>query len=140
MDGLHSTSLSLDRNDRATAETAEPKPRSDSFPREEVLQQWEGRVTEIREGEFSARLVDLTALETEEREQADFLIIDLSEADRRMLRDNALFRWLIGYRYIGSTKERFMRIVFRRLPAWTETELKLARKAAEQLESRMVWD
>ena len=75
-------------------------------PRQETLQEWEGRVVKIGTEEFTARLVDLTAGQTLETEEADFLIVDLSDGDRALLRENAIFRWLIGYRYIGATKER----------------------------------
>jgi len=110
-------------------------------PRERVrevtftpLQEWEGYVVELGKEFFTARLMDLTAGREHEEEEADFSIAELSDADQSMLRLGAIFRWAIGYRRTrGGTKERVSRIVFRRLPAWTERELKENRRKAEAL-------
>ncbi len=98
------------------------------------LQEWEGYVVELDEEFFTARLVDLTAEREHEEEEADFPIVELSDADQSMLRLGAIFRWAIGYRRTrGGTKERVSRIVFRRLPAWTERELNENRQKAQEL-------
>jgi hypothetical protein len=110
------------------------------FAREEKLQEWEGRVVAVSANRFKAQLIDLTAGNEHETESGDFPIEELSDSDRKLLRENAIFRWLIGYRYIGSTKERFARIVFRRLPAWSAMELRAARKSARKLALGLRWD
>jgi hypothetical protein len=121
-------------------EPAKMPGRARPVSREELLQEWEGRVVEIRADQFTARLVDLSAGDNEERDEVDILISDLAAADLELLRENSIFRWLIGYRYFGSTKERFTRVVFRRMPAWSRNELRAARRSAEQRAERMVWD
>ncbi len=97
-------------------------------------QEWEGYVVEVNETTFTARLVDLTAGREQEEEEADIPVAELSDADRLMLQPGAIFRWAIGYRRTrAGTKERVSRIVFRRLPAWTERELQENRRQAETL-------
>lgn len=108
--------------------------------REEKLQEWEGRVTSVADDHFTARLVDLTAGNDYETEEGDFQLAEISESDRDLLRENAVFRWIIGYRYHGGTKERFARIVFRRLPAWSALELRASERTARQLAQDLVWD
>ncbi len=108
--------------------------------REEKLQEWEGRVTEICGDRFVARLIDLTAGCDSEGEEGDFPIAELSESHRELLRENAVFRWIIGYRYNGGTKERFARVVFRRLPAWSAMELDAAAQSAQKQAKALVWE
>lgn len=133
----------------STTEVQEPDrqstksgPQADRIvvPREEKLQEWEGRVVAISANQFKAQLIDLTAGNEHETESGDFPIEELSDADRKLLRENAIFRWLIGYRYIGATKEQFARIVFRRLPAWSAMELRAARQSARKLALGLQWD
>lgn len=105
-----------------------PDPRSNS-----VLQEWEGYVTKIRDSDFTARLVDLTD-PTDELEEADFPVDELSRDDKKLLREGAIFRWLIGYQdTIAGTRTRFSKIVFRRLPAWSSKDIDEARKKAAGL-------
>ena len=105
------------------------------------LQEWEGVVIDIGQDSFTARLIDLTAHSSEEGEEADFPLDDLTENDRRLLRRGAIFRWAIGYhRSKGGTKKRVSQIVFRRLPQWTERELSEAAKAAERISRSIRWD
>ncbi|MGD0762656.1 MAG: hypothetical protein ABR929_05595 [Roseiarcus sp.] len=107
----------------------------------EPLQEWEGYVTEIGESTFVARLVDLTANEQTEDEVADFLISDLSDDDLSLLKEGAGFRWVIGYqRRRSGQKIRASQIVFRRLPAWTNRDIKAAQARAEQLLTELHWD
>ena len=62
-----------------------------------LLQQWEGTVTELGEGEFTAELRDLTD-PTNYREEAVFGLDDVSPDDRSLFALGAVFRWSIGYR------------------------------------------
>jgi hypothetical protein len=106
-------------------------------PREVVLQEWEGQVQEVGEYVFSARLVDLTRDSKEETDETDLPIEDLGEADRRLLIPGATFRWIIGYRWANGEKERFTRVVIRRLPIWTEREIKSADQEAAELHNAL---
>jgi len=107
------------------------------LPREVVLQEWEGQVQEVGEYVFSARLVDLTRDSKEETDETDLPIEDLGEADRRLLIPGATFRWIIGYRWANGEKERFTRVVIRRLPIWTEREIKSADQEAAELHNAL---
>jgi hypothetical protein len=107
------------------------------LPREVVLQEWEGQVQEVGERGFSARLVDLTRDSKEETEEADLPIEDLGDADRRLVIPGAIFRWIIGYRWTNGEKERFTRVVIRRLPIWTEAEIKSADQEAVELHNAL---
>jgi hypothetical protein len=107
------------------------------LPREIVLQEWEGQVQEVGEHVFSARLTDLTRGAKEETEEADLPIDDLVEADRSLLVPGAIFRWIIGYRWANGEKERFARMVIRRLPIWTEHEIKSADQEAAELHNAL---
>lgn len=107
----------------------------------EPLQEWEGYVTEIGESTFAARLVDVTAGARTEEEVADFLISDLSDDDLLLLKEGAVFRWVIGYqRRRSGQKLRASQVVFRRLPAWTNRDIKDAQARAEQLLTELHWD
>ena len=107
----------------------------------EPLQEWEGYVTEVSEGTFSARLVDITAGKKVEDEAADFPISDLSEDELSLLKEGAVFRWIIGYqRTKFRQKIRTSQIVFRRLPAWSKLDIRQARAEARELASGLLWD
>jgi hypothetical protein len=109
-----------------------PQPARE-LPREQVLQEWEGQVQEVGERQFSARLVDLTQGTKEETEESDLPIDDLVEGDQALLVPGAVFRWIIGYRWLNGEKERFTRVVIRRLPIWTDQEIKSADERAAEL-------
>jgi hypothetical protein len=102
------------------------------------LQEWEGYVLEIGKETFTARLIDLTTDSKQEEEEADFHILDLSDTDKQLLQVGAIFRWAIGYRRTNSgSKERVSSIVFRRLPAWTDREIKENQKKAKKLSATL---
>ncbi|GEM_PF-4896083 len=119
----------------------EVKPRNCNIPREIILQEWEGQVTSIhrQDGVFVANLIDKTAKDTIETEEAEFPIDDLSNGDRELLEEGAMFCWVIGREYLGTQCKRFSRINFRNLPQWSETELLDADKEAERLNA-IEWD
>ena len=103
-----------------------------------ALQEWEGYVVDIRETEFVARLVDITAGASHEGEEATFSRAELSDGDDAKICDGSIFRWVIGYeRSPAGTKKRVSQIVFRDLPALTRSDLRdgeaWAREMAESL-------
>ena len=88
-----------------------------------ALQEWEGYVVEFDETEFTARLTDLTAGASHEGEEATIPRAELSDRDNARIREGSIFHWIIGYeRSAAGTKKRVSRIVFRELPAFTETD------------------
>lgn len=134
--GPTATATSQHRNDRVRA----PVP---PFPRDfwsrlagfVALQEWEGHVTDIRDGDFVARLWDLTGGAEREEEEATIPFAEISEDDRAKMRLGSIFRWSIGYEHTeGGTKRRVSQIVFRDLPCVTKTDLQEASDwAAETL-------
>lgn len=71
------------------------QPMEDTFT---PLQKWEGYVIDINEKTFTARLLDLTANDEQEDEEADFPITVLSNSDQQILQLGSFFQWEIGYR------------------------------------------
>jgi hypothetical protein len=101
----------------------------------QVLQSWEGVVTLIdpERREFTARLYDLTDSAADESE-AVFDLNDVSTNDGDLVKIGAVFRWMIGYRrHNYGQQERVSAIVFRRLPAWYETDIQSAVEYGEKL-------
>ncbi len=107
----------------------------------EPLQEWEGYVTAIANECFTARLVDKTADKIVEEEIADFPLEEVRDVDQALLKEGAVFRWVIGYlRQASGMKMRASQIVFRRMPAWTKSELSKARVEAKQIADGIAWD
>lgn len=111
----------------------EPASATRSF---HALQEWEGHVTAIREREFCALLVDVTAGASSEEEEAWIPIAEISGEDARNLRVGGIFRWVIGYEREYRTKKRVSQIVFRDLPALTASDIDAGRAWAEAVLSR----
>lgn len=105
------------------------------------LQEWEGFVLEIGEETFLARLTDITAGNRVADEQAEFLIDDLEDDDRRRIAVGGIFRWVIGYqRALGGTKKRVSHVVFRRAPQWTVEDLQIAKEEGKSLADALLWE
>ena len=103
------------------------------------LQQWEGAVLEVGETTFTARLVDLTGERPEEELELDKA--ELSDFDLDLLEPGAIFYWTIGYRrqLPRGARSRESLIRFRRLPAWSRSELAAARERAEEAQRALGW-
>jgi hypothetical protein len=94
------------------------------------LQEYEGEVLSIGALDFVARLVDLTDIGTQ-RLEATFSIDEVSPSDEPLMREGAVFYWVIGIKDYpnGQRKtEHFLR--FRRLPIWSKRDI-------ERLETRV---
>ncbi|MDE0622435.1 MAG: hypothetical protein OXH83_12270 [Bryobacterales bacterium] len=90
-----------------------------------ALQEWEGYVVAIRDEDFVVRLIDLTSGSTNEEEEADIPLAEISGQDSATIRPGSVFRWVIGYeRSAAGTKRRVSEIVFRDVPEITETDLR----------------
>lgn len=103
---------------------------------EEVLKRWEGVVETVDEtdGVFTARLYDLTNDEPYPSEIAELLIDDVSDDDRSLLQAGAVFYLTVGYsERVSGRKDRFVRVEFRRLPNWTESDLRRAGDRARRI-------
>ena len=89
-----------------------------------ALQEWEGYVVDIRDGDFVARLWDITGGAKREEEEATIPFAEITERDRIKMRLGSIFRWSIGYEHTeGGTKRRVSQIVFRDLPVVTKADL-----------------
>ena len=103
---------------------------------EEVLQQWEGIVEMVDENDkiFTAQLYDLTTDEPYASEVAELLIDDVSDDDQNLLQVGAVFYLTVGYSVrVSGQKARFVRVEFRRLPNWTESDLNRVRERAQRI-------
>ena len=101
-----------------------------------LLQQWEGTVTEIAGGEFTAELRDLTD-PNNYREEATFELDEVSPGDQRLLVLGAVFRWSIGYRTSAAgQRERVSQLRFVRIPGWRRSAVEEIRRRATQLQER----
>lgn len=97
-----------------------------------ALQKWQGIVLRVTSTTFRARLIDQTRPNPEE--EAEFSKDEISPDDLRLLEPGAIFYWSIGYLDKKSGQRiRESVILFRRLPAWTEKELKEAEVEAREL-------
>ena len=102
----------------------------------QLLQQWEGTVTEIAESEFTAELRDLTE-PANYREEATFDIAQLPADDRALLALGAVFRWSIGYRTSGAgQRERVSQLRFVRTPAWRGSVVAEIKQRAAKLQNQ----
>ena len=106
-----------------------------TLPREKirVLQKWEGVVTEITEDSVFADLQDLSELSLP-IEVVEIPIEEISEDDRHLLIEGAVFYWSIGYETsAGGQLRRMSEIRLRRTPRWTKRAIQQIRKRAEEL-------
>lgn len=102
-----------------------------------ALQEWEGYVVAIRDKEFQARLLDLTAEAAFPDEEATILLEEISDRDAAMMRVGSIFRWVIGYeRSPAGAKKRVSLIVFRDLPRLTEADVRRGAEWASEVAQR----
>lgn len=117
--------------------TAAVRPHTTATPAASLhaLQEWEGYVTEIKESEFVANLLDVTAGDIYAGEEAVIPLDEISETDAAKMHTGSIFRWVIGYERAPSSgnKRRVSQIVFRDLPAFTKRDLKEAEEWAEEM-------
>lgn len=125
---------------RSVSHTQKNKtPMFKSFPRKHTatfrtLQKWEGMVEEVFEDYFSARVVDKTTSNLEE--YVEFDLEDIDDDDRALLEPGAIFYWSIGYyKSVQGQRLRSSQIRFRRLPAWTESDLQKVNDKADEIMS-----
>ena len=99
-----------------------------------LIQEWEGRVVEVGDTEFFARLTDLSAREKGESAEASIPLDELSDFDRTRVEVGALFRWIIGIeRTIEGTRKRVEHIAFRDLPIVTDNDIIEGKKWADSV-------
>lgn len=121
-----------DDNDNSLIKLKAPPVPSRSF---EVLQQWEGVVTEITETSFWAVLEDLRD-PTSPEELVELPLAEITDTDRSILKRGSALYWTIGREWsAGGQMRRVSEIWIRRMPQWSKHALKtLKHNAAAQLE------
>lgn len=98
-----------------------------------VLQKWEGTVSSVAGEEFVAVTRDLTNPSSPD-EEVTFSVEEVPEADRPLIMPGAVFYWAVGYELtISGQRKRVSALRFRRLPAWTRSEIGAVRHKAETL-------
>lgn len=101
-----------------------------------LLQQWEGIVTEIADGEFTAELRDLTD-PANYREEATFELDEVSPDDQPLLALGAVFRWSIGYKTSNAgQRERVSQLRFVRILGWRKSAIEEIERRAAQMQER----
>ncbi len=101
----------------------------------EVLQQWEGIVSEITADSFWVDLVDITD-RTKPEEIVELPLDEISEADRPILKLGSVIYWAIGREWSpGGQMRRVSEIRVRRTPQWSQRSIdKLKVKAITLME------
>jgi len=102
------------------------------------LQHWEGVVEIVTEDSFLARLHDRR--HPGRPEEAEIPLSDVAEGDLELMTPGAVFYWTIGYLVTpGGQRTRTSTIRFRRLPVWTDQELKDAETRAADTKRLLGW-
>lgn len=102
-----------------------------------LLQKWEGTVIEADSESFTAQLFD--SLGKLPPHDATFSRSELDLNECALVEPGAPFVWILGYRQIGSTRERASVIYFRRLPGWTEKEITQAKQNGKTVADELGW-
>ena len=100
----------------------------------QVLKHWEGVVTCVERHSFfaMARLVE-SAHDLPE-DEFEIELDNVAEGDRNLVQEGAVFYLTVGIRYpLGSRPEKVTRLYFRRMPRWSEGDIKRADSAADEL-------
>jgi hypothetical protein len=99
----------------------------------QTRQLWEGTVTELCNGGFTAILSDKTNPSNPD-EQATFDNAEISPDDQPLVGPGSSFYWIIGSeRTAGGQVKNVSMVQFRRLPAWTDRKLSDVAVRARQL-------
>jgi hypothetical protein len=87
-----------------------------------VLEEWEGTVLSVENDSFTAQLK--SAIPGTPEERASFTLDEVSDSDRDLIRDGAVFYWTVGSRFeFHGQKSLQSTLRFRRLPAWSQREI-----------------
>ena len=112
--------------------------RTHTQPQFHALQKWQGSVSKVTDSTFDARLLDLKDPSVEE--VAEFDLEEVSVGDRPLVVPGAVFYWSVGYRTEPSgSRSRTSVLVFRRLPAWSEKDLRRADDRVRELRNSFGW-
>jgi hypothetical protein len=99
------------------------------------LKRWEGVVVGLTETDLTARLTNLEK-PSDFRIEAVIPLEEITDSDRDLVNEGAVFYWTIGYRIERSgQKSAVSTIRFRRLPVWTANDLQRLRKISSEYDA-----
>ena len=104
----------------------------------ELLQQFEGVVTDLEGDTFFAELRDLTNPKSP-REMAEIYFGEISEEDKPLVVPGAVFYWSIGYETTATRQLlRISEIKFRRTALWTRKKLAEIKDEAQKMLEKLL--
>jgi hypothetical protein len=124
----------------ATAEVIPFPSAPHSSPQFRPLQKWEGVVLEVKDNNFTARLVDQSSPSTAD-EEVELSLEEISPDDLALVAPGAIFYWSIGYETTSSGQRKRSSVIrLRRLPAWSAKDIETAQAKASELYKALQWE
>lgn len=122
-----------------------PRTKSASAPRDKfiTLHKWQCFVEDIRreEGVFIGRIQDGPARSNSDDHVMEFPFDDVAEDDLPLVREGAVFLWYVGRAIsVSGQTTRGSRVIFRRLPVWTDEDKEESRREAKRIAKRLRWE
>ena len=98
------------------------------------IRNWEGVVLNVGEDSFFARVKDPDEKSDLGETTLEIPIEDVTEDDKTLLTEGAVFYLTLGYRQIpGQPIRKDATLIFRRMPAWSKRRLTSAKELADKL-------
>lgn len=114
-------------------DTIKITPEFATYNRFIVTQKWEGHVVQRKENSITAVISDLTN-PSNPPEEIVFDTDEISESDWTLVEPGAVFYWHVGYQDdVNGQRTRSSSFRFRRLPAWSHSEIVRAKREADEL-------
>ena len=101
--------------------------------------EWEGVVDSVSGNDFSCRMKVVKGSNVEFEEFSRFSFDRVDPGDRDLVQPGALFRLVVGVQAYSGTRQHVSRLIFRRLPAWREDDIKSAQADLESVLNRISW-
>ena len=147
-DGLHTTlkrpeDVDGQRNHHIALEEGSPSltPLNTNSPIQPSVVsffEWEGIVDEVNGETFTATMRGVVGVKDVE-EFATFDFADVSSGIE-LIQPGAVFRLSLGLQNSRGTRQKFSRLVFRRLPAWSKATLEKKHNEVSEIFEKLVWE
>lgn len=99
------------------------RPQAPETHETQLLEQWEGTVQKVSATKFEAKLRSIINPNPSD-EKASFQILEVPDADLPLIVTGAVFYWSVGYRKEKNGQKSLMSTIrFRRLPAWSKSDV-----------------
>jgi hypothetical protein len=92
-------------------------------------QEYNGRVLSIEGDKFIAELVNI--VDNTDTLRAEFNNSDIDKGDMYLLKEGALFIWIIGKEECNGTQKKISQLIFRRASSWTKRDIERIEKNAK---------